>query len=211
MACGVNGLSPVGNSRECQRYLCRAVSAVGDRSVRANWLTHCVLTYEDFSWASPECLAECANRDYPWRHYLDTEVQFDVGVVRPADDGDGQEPPFGPLHVVTAVQPDADPDSAESAARVGILDQELKARAIRAIPVVGSSFDGTHREESRAIFGLTDAEARGLGARFGQVAVVAWRGEHLSVLACASERSTHRRWCWHLRAAADADPGVGPS
>lgn len=155
-----------------------------------------MLTYDDFSWTSPECLAECANRDSPWHYYLETEVQFDVGVVRPAEDGNGHEPPFGPLHVVTAVQPDADPDSAESAARMGILDQELKARAIRAIPVVGSNFDGTQREDIRAIFGLTDDEARGLGARFGQVAVFAWQGEHWSVLACATARSTHARWHW---------------
>ena len=153
-------------------------------------------TYDDFEWVPPAELEKLANRDFPWRYYLATEVHFEVGAVRPAEDGDGQDPPFGPLHVVTAIQPISDPDPVENATRMDVLDRELTNLGIRAIPVVGSSFDGTHREDSRAIFGLTDDEARELGARFGQVAVFAWRGPRWSVLACAPERSAHSRWRW---------------
>lgn len=101
---------------------------------------------------------------------------------------------LGPLHVITAVQPESEPESDETIARLGVLDRELHAAGITSIRAVGSSFDGNHREESRAIFGLDDALARRLGRQFGQVAVFAWSGPRWSLLACAADRQTHRRW-----------------
>lgn len=59
---------------------------------------------------------------------------------------------------------------------MGVLDREQQDRAIESIPVVGSSLDGNHSENSRAVGGLDDTEARALGLRFGQVAVFAWSG-----------------------------------
>lgn len=53
---------------------------------------------------------------------------------------------------------------------MAVLDRELYAADIVAIPALGSSFDGTHCEESRAVFGLDDSSACQLGQRFGQVA-----------------------------------------
>jgi hypothetical protein len=79
---------------------------------------------------------------------------------------------------------------------MNVLDRELHAAGITSIPAIGSSFDGNHSEESRAVFGLNDASARGLGRRFGQVAVFAWNGPRWSLLACASDRQTHRSWTW---------------
>jgi hypothetical protein len=151
--------------------------------------------YEDFEWAPPEDLARLAQGELPWGHYLATAVHFDAGTVRPADGSDGA-PPLGPLHVVTAVQPDSDPDSPDSAARMAVLDRELASRGITALRVAGASFDGSHREDSRAIFGLDDDEARGLGLRFGQVAIFSWRGPRWSVLACVSARFESRGWRW---------------
>lgn len=44
-----------------------------------------------------------------------------------------QQPPFGPLHVITAVQSDGDPRSPDSLARLDVLDRELQARRIRSV------------------------------------------------------------------------------
>lgn len=104
-------------------------------------------------------------------------------------------PPFGPLHVVTAIQPDPEPDNV-SRARMLVLDRHLHAAGIRSMPAVGSSITGDHSEDSRAVFGLTDQQARDLGAAFGQVAVFAWNGPRWCLLACAGDRQSHRGWQW---------------
>jgi len=158
--------------------------------------------YEDFFWAASDDLASMADQDTPWRYYEQTAMQFVEpgcsGRVVPVSDlgGGNKHLPLGPLHVVTAIQPDGDPDSGDSAARLKVLDRELRAAGIRSIRAVGSSLDGGHAEESRAIFGQTDRQARELGRRFGQVAVFAWSGPKWSLLACAADRQTHRGWKW---------------
>lgn len=153
-------------------------------------------TFDDFEWTPPDELARLAQGELPWGHYLATAVHFDAGTVCPADGGNDDSPPLGSLHVVTAVQPNADPDTEESAARMDVLDRELGIRGVDAMSVVGSAHDGDHREDSRAIFGLTDEEARAVGLRFGQVAIFAWRGPCWSVLACASTRFDSHGWRW---------------
>jgi len=152
--------------------------------------------YDDFEWASPADLARRARTQEPWCFYRATAVHFEAGRVLPAVDGDGAEPPFGPLHVITAVQPDADPEDAESAGRMDVLDCELAERGLGAVPVVGAAIDGSHAENSRAVFGLTDDEARAMGLRFGQVAIFSWSGSQWSVLASATDRADHDRWRW---------------
>lgn len=157
--------------------------------------------YDDFLWTSVDDLARLADQPIPWAYYLATAVHFDaagsVGAVIPRDDAGGDEdPPLGPLHVVTAVQPELDEDIAEIAARMDVLDRELSDRRIRSMHVVGAAFDGGHRENSRAVFGLSDAEACALGRRFGQVAVFAWNGPRWSLLACATDRRDDRGWRW---------------
>lgn len=157
-------------------------------------------TYDDFTWvgrAELESQALCTN---PWGWYLQTKVYFENstprGIVCPVD-SDGEDlPPLGPLHVITAVQPQSDPASDESIARLGVLDRELAAANICSIPVVGVSFDGSHQEKSRAVFGLDDAQACKLGVRFGQVAVFSWSGPRWSLLASVGNRETHRAWRW---------------
>ncbi|WP_071289517.1 DUF3293 domain-containing protein [Mycolicibacterium llatzerense] len=156
--------------------------------------------YEDFDWTPREALSARAQCETTWHHYLATKVHFDaadcVGTVCPVDDGAEVDPPLGPLHVINAIQPDTDPCSADNLARMAVLDHELKVAELKAIPAVGASLDDSYREQSRAIFGLTDEEARALGLRFGQVAVFAWAGPTWSLLACASERQHHRAWTW---------------
>lgn len=156
-------------------------------------------TYADFEWTSAADLAELAHdggRDEPWRFYRATAMHFAEGKVLPSPDGDGDKPPFGPLHVISAVQPDADPEDTDSANRLGILDRELAERGNSAVPAVGTAFDGSHAENSRAVFGLTDDMARAIGLRFGQVAIFSWQGSWWSVLACATDRVDQHRWRW---------------
>lgn len=168
----------------------------------STWLTDQVQTYDDFEWTGEQDLARLAGADTPWRYYEKTAVRFDVpgksGRVVPVRGvkGDGEPLPLGPLHVVTAIQPDGDPRGADSAVRLAVLDRELHAMEVRSVRAVGSSFDGDHAEESRAVFGLSDNQARELGLRYGQVAVFAWSGPRWSLLSCATDRQTHRGWEW---------------
>ncbi|OBK06518.1 hypothetical protein A5746_12605 [Mycolicibacterium conceptionense] len=160
-------------------------------------------SYQDFTWTAADKLACLAEGDEPWRHYEQTAVRFDEpaggGRVIPLFDGSGDErPQLGALHVVTAIQPETETES-EDIARLAVLDQELAAAGIRSIRAVGASFDEKHAEESRAVFGLSDDEARQLGLRFGQVAVFAWSGPRWSLLACATDRQTHRSWRWEAQ------------
>lgn len=157
--------------------------------------------FADFQWASEAELASRAAGPLPWGHYLNTKVEFDGhGTLHPVADGaGGDQPPLESLHVITAVQPDGVPDSPDSRARLAVLDRHLSAADIRFIRAAGVAVDGTHREESRAVFGLDDAAARALGLRFGQVAVFGWDGPSWSLLACATDRQEHRGWRWQPR------------
>lgn len=161
--------------------------------------------HSDFQWASSSTLAQRAQSDVPWRHYLNTAVEFygdgQTGTVWPLGDSEigCEQPPLGPLHVITAVQPDSDPTNDNNVARMNVLDHELQAAGVASIRATGASFDGQHREESRAVFGLDDASARALGLRFGQVAIFAWHGPRWSLLACAADRQDHRGWRWESR------------
>jgi len=156
--------------------------------------------YEDFVWTSYTDLKEWSLNETPWRYYLDTAVHFDgpelKGVVRPVNEGGDELPPVGPMHVITAIQPGSSQESEESTARMDVLSRELEREGIEFIRAFGISLDGSYREESRAIFGLDDVQAQQLGRRFGQVAIFAWRGPTWSLLACASDRQTHRPWRW---------------
>ncbi|WP_369797567.1 DUF3293 domain-containing protein [Mycobacterium sp. UM_WGJ] len=107
--------------------------------------------------------------------------------------------PLGLLHAITAMQPNTDPISAESVARMTALDREQQAAGVASIRAIGGSFDGIHRQESRAVFGLDDDQARAVGLRFGQVAIFAWQGPRWSLLACATDRQEHRGWRWESR------------
>lgn len=157
--------------------------------------------HEDFSWTTADQLACKADCETPWSYYEQTAVHFRLpdysGRVVPMAAGAGDaQPPLGALHIVTAIQPDTDPASSDNVVRMDVLDRELSAAGIRSVPVVGASLDGRHAEESRAVFGLSDADARQLGLRFGQVAVFAWCGPRWTLLACAADRVTERGWRW---------------
>jgi hypothetical protein len=161
-----------------------------------------VYTYDDFTWVCPAELGKMAQCTTPWEWYLATKVHIYtselIGIVCPVESDGEDDPPLGPLHVITAVQPRSEPDSDENIARIGVLDRELRAAGISSVRAVGTSLDGKHREESRAVFGLDDAQARGIGRRFGQVAIFSWTGPRWSLLASAGDRQTHRLWRWDV-------------
>lgn len=156
--------------------------------------------YDDFDWTPHEALTRHAHCDTTWNHYLATKVHVEAadraGTVWPTDGPGEVDPPLGPLHVINAIQPDTDPGSADNLARTAVLDHELKTLGLSAIPAIGASLDDSYQEHSRAVFGMTDPEARALGLRFGQVAVFAWAGPRWSLLACATERQHHQAWTW---------------
>ncbi|MDT5324022.1 MAG: hypothetical protein QOF25_1174 [Mycobacterium sp.] len=192
------------------RYRADAARKKTDRDPAMKWahrrrLDACVHTHDDFAWTSPEELEVLAQQDVPWRYYLDTAVYLESadrrGTVTPVSGAGGDRPPLGPCHVIAAVQPDSEPDSEENLARLEVLDRELQAAAIASIRATGTSIEGNHREEGRAVFGLDDAAACILGRRFGQVAVFSWQGPKWSLLACSGERHTHRAWQWEPGAA----------
>jgi len=166
---------------------------MGDRTAR--WRN-----YEHFSWTSRTRLEDLARDETPWNDYLATTVYLEnarlKGCVQPTTDGGGDHPPMGPLHIITAIQPEADPQSDESSARLQILQRYLATARKASIRAVGSSLDGTYREESCAVFGLDDNRARKIGRKFGQVAIFAWRGPRWSLIACAAEKQTHMAWKW---------------
>jgi hypothetical protein len=156
--------------------------------------------YEKFLWVPATKLKQLAEEDNPWCFYLETQVYLEgeamSGIVRPSHEMTRKLPPFKPLHVISATQPVSTPDPEECTARLAILVNELKTAGIKSIRAVGSSFGGDHREESRAVFGLTDSCARNLGIRFGQVAIFSWKGPHWSLLACADDKRVDRPWQW---------------
>lgn len=183
----------------CHTDICLEMEVEGASA----WLTGEVQTYDDFVWTCADELAGLAGKAAPWHYYERTAVHFDDvpgkgGRVVPVSGAGGSREllPLGPLHVVAAVQPDGDPGSVDSAARLAVLDRELHAMDVRSVHAVGSSLDGHHAEESRAVFGLSDSQARELGLRYGQVAVFAWSGPRWSLLSCATDRQTHSGWKW---------------
>lgn len=157
--------------------------------------------YDDFGWTSERELRQMAAGAKPWKYYLDTVVHFAseslTGTVVPVETPpDSDTPPWGSLHVVSAVQPGTDPESLDNAARLKVLDDELFRLGLQAVPAIGAGIDSDYKEDSRAVFGLDDSSAQALGLRFGQVAVFGWRGPIWSLMACASTRRTDRSWRW---------------
>ncbi len=76
--------------------------------------------------------------------------------------------------------------------RLALLRRELRSHVC--FPAEGSDLGGRHTEPNLAVSGLSDREAQGLGARFGQVAVFSWRGPQWSVLACTAGRRSDLGW-----------------
>jgi hypothetical protein len=98
-------------------------------------------------------------------------------------------------HVITAWNPGDDrPTPAENkAADVRLYDQ-LVALGLEPHRVVGSDPDSQHAEESWGVTGLSDGEARDLGAAYGQEAIFRITDQEQTVLACTAEWELSRQF-----------------
>ncbi|MFJ5557714.1 DUF3293 domain-containing protein [Streptomyces sp. NPDC093250] len=108
----------------------------------------------------------------------------------PVPDGSGTT-----VHVITAWNPRGRTASDDANARdQRLLLEEVRHRGLTSWPAVGGDVCGTHREESVAVVGLSDAAARALGRRFGQDAVFAWTPGAWRVLACDTDAVAVSGW-----------------
>ena len=117
-------------------------------------------------------------------------------VVRPRADGRtvGRFPfPTEPVHVLTAHDPGPvrlapEENGRRQAALVASLDGRERYRA------VAGAEDGSHAEESVLVVGLTDAEARAIGATWGQDAVFRWTRDAWEIDPCDGGPAARRGW-----------------
>jgi hypothetical protein len=116
--------------------------------------------------------------------YLKTEVSVEVdGRLVPASTALASH--GGPLHVITAWNPgEARPTREENEKVNSELRARLLAMGLHPLRALGADPDSDHAEESWAVIGLSDDQARVLGAEFGQVAVFRLAAGAQTVLAC---------------------------
>lgn len=124
--------------------------------------------------------------------YLRTEVSIEEGgKLVPARDG--VLVASGVVHVITAWNPgDARPSRAENDRADQILAERLENRGCIPVRAIGADPDSDHFEESWAVVGLSDDEARAIGASFGQVAVFRLSTGVQTVLACFEDWQVSR-------------------
>ena len=124
--------------------------------------------------------------------YLKTEVEIEeAGRLVPVRDSALVQRAV--VYVITAWNPgDARPLRAENDAADMQLLIELKSRGCRPVRAVGTDPESEHFEESWAVVGLDDHEARTIGASFGQVAVFRIADGVQTVLACTEDWSLSR-------------------
>jgi hypothetical protein len=101
----------------------------------------------------------------------------------------------GVVHVLTGWNPgDERPSREENDATDEELRTELVSRGLNPCRAVGADPDSEHAEESWAVCGLSDDEARAIGAAFGQVAVFRLTATGQAVMACFEDWVVSRRW-----------------
>jgi hypothetical protein len=97
------------------------------------------------------------------------------------------------MHVITAWNPGDDrPTHDENDAANERLRVDLVKRGLNPVRARGADPDSDHFEESWAVVGLDDDEARMIGATFGQVAVFRITNGVQTVLACSEDWSQSR-------------------
>ena len=89
------------------------------------------------------------------------------------------------LHVITAWNPGAArPPEPQNRPANRRLHAHLLALGLHPVAALGADPDSPHKEESWAVAGLSDEDARRIGAAFDQVAVFRVTATELAVLAC---------------------------
>lgn len=116
--------------------------------------------------------------------------------VRPDDSGatTGRFPFDVGAHVLTAVNPGAErPSPRENERRQRALVARLPAGTSRWEAEAGAA-DGSHRERSVLVTGLSDDEAVAIAGRWGQDAIFRWTPQAWSVLPCDGGPASHTGW-----------------
>ena len=99
------------------------------------------------------------------------------------------------IYIVTAHNPGRLLSEAENKSRHEQLLAHLAARPDLTVwPAEGGDPEWRHREESVAIVGLTEGEARELGRAFDQESVFVWLPDALLVMDCDSGRVITSGW-----------------
>ena len=119
--------------------------------------------------------------------YLATRVTVRVGDAW-VDAGAYAAAQGVPVHVITAWNPGAArPPEAVNRAANERMRADLVDMGCDPVPAIGADPDSPHFEESWAVTGLTDDEARRVGAAYDQVAVFRRTANELAVLACSED------------------------
>jgi hypothetical protein len=134
-----------------------------------------------------------SQRDLP-QLYLKTVVSIEEdGSLVPASNA--RCVAQGVVHVLTAWNPGHErPSREENDAANEELRIELESRGPNPFQAVGVDPHSEHAEESWAVHGLSDDEARALGTAFGQVAVFSLTATGQAVLACSEDWVVSRSW-----------------
>ena len=118
--------------------------------------------------------------------YLATIVTIDDhGTWRPAHEVAAR---LGTLHVLTAWNPGDERPAREANDHANeALRADLAQRGLAPMRALGKDPNSDHAEESWAVAGLTDHDARELGAKYRQVAVFRITATRQTVLGCFAE------------------------
>ncbi len=126
------------------------------------------------------------------RIYLKTLVSIeDFGSLVPI--GESSMARGSVVHVLTAWNPGDDrPSRADNDAANEELRAQLVEKGLAPVRAIGADPDSDHFEESWAVVGLDENEARAIGASFGQVAVFRIADGMQTALACTEGWSVSR-------------------
>jgi hypothetical protein len=164
-------------------------------------------------WTSGIVIARCSRRTYgaamevspgdPWAAYVRTVVEIrrpgeaDI-VVRSAPPGRSGPWPWAsalPVHILTAWDPgEQRQGDQENRIQQAALEADLRLVTRDLWSAVGLDPVSGHREEGVAVRGVSEAEARLLGARYRQDAIFVWTPDSWVVTACNGRRRVVLGW-----------------
>jgi hypothetical protein len=139
----------------------------------------------------------------PWVSYARTVVEVDASphstyVLRAAPAGHVGPWPWAstdPRFVLTAWDPgDARPGETVNRARQAALEADLRALTSELWPATGVDPVSGHAEEGVLVGGMSEADARAAGARYGQDAIFRWTPSEWCIVACRDERRLASGW-----------------
>jgi hypothetical protein len=144
--------------------------------------------------------------DDPWASYARTVVEIasprgtiTVRAAQARGAGTWPWPSNAAVHVLTAWDPgDARPGLSVNRRRQASLEDEVRRLADVMWRAVGVDPENGHREEGIAVVGLSDADARTLGAAYRQDAVFQWTPDEWAIVACDGDRRVVFGWSAEL-------------